>query len=88
MIGALNPHNHLTALGPPGQPGRRWECRYCKMVGTFDELEAVACTYVYPPCESCGETPLCAPDCKGVAEALAGAERAGVHVRFDPSERH
>lgn len=66
-----NPHNWLSAISPPHTPNRRWRCRYCQAEGTFDELNAVACSYVYPPCEYCGETPLCSRDCVGIAMALS-----------------
>jgi Fe-S-cluster-containing dehydrogenase component len=69
----LNPHNWLSALDPPGSANRRWRCQYCGMEDFFDNLRAVACTYVYPPCEHCGETPECAQDCPGIAAALSGS---------------
>lgn len=72
-----NPHNWLTNVGDD-----LWECMYCKTQGSFDEMnepdakaigiEYVPCTYEYPPCDSCGQTPTCAPDCKGVVAAIAG----------------
>ena len=76
---ALNPHNWLTRITPvlpwPLQPHPsdviRWRCQYCDAEGTWEELHTVACAYVYPPCRSCGQTPECAPDCRGIAEALA-----------------
>lgn len=68
----LNPHNWLTALDPPrSHPPRRWRCNYCGKTGLMEDLEKVECTYKYPPCESCGQMPICAPDCKGIAEALS-----------------
>lgn len=67
-----NPHNHLTALDPPREsPPRRWRCRYCGAEGLMDDLLAIACTHVYPPCSYCGQTPECASDCRGIAEALS-----------------
>lgn len=66
-----NPHNWCSAIDPPRRhPPRRWRCRYCDAVGTLNELEAVDCTYEYPPCRSCGMTPTCAPDCPGIAAVL------------------
>jgi hypothetical protein len=68
-----NPHNSLIALDPPrSHPPRRWRCSYCGTEGLYDDVEAVECTYEYPPCEYCGQTPTCAPDCKGIALALSG----------------
>lgn len=68
-----NPHNSLVALDPPrSHPPRRWRCSYCGIEGLYDEVEAVECTYEYPPCEYCGQTPTCAPDCEGIALALTG----------------
>lgn len=57
----MNPHNLLTRQGAP--PKDAWHCKYCNAKGTLKELEAKACTYVYPPCDVCGQTPECAPDC-------------------------
>jgi hypothetical protein len=59
----LNPHNYLSALDPRGPADRRWECQYCGDTGTYEELLTRACSYPYPPCESCGQTPECARDC-------------------------
>lgn len=67
----MNPHNWMEALDPPGRSNRRWRCHYCRAEGTVDDLLAVACTHVYPPCESCGQTPTCAADCAGISEALS-----------------
>lgn len=68
-----NPHNLLVAIDPPrADPPRRWRCHWCHMEGLFDDLQAVACTFVYPPCDYCGQAPTCARDCPGVAAALAG----------------
>lgn len=63
----MNPHNSLkkTYKGLD-----HWKCKYCGMEGTYAELNAVECPYEYPPCKYCGETPLCAPDCKGIVMAL------------------
>jgi len=74
----LNPHNWLTALSPPHTPNRRWRCEYCQLEGLYDELREVAC---YPPCEYCGQTPECAIDCHGIAEALG---RPDVHLIVGP----
>jgi hypothetical protein len=60
----------VKALDPPGAPERMWQCDYCHAVGTFEELEALECSYVYPPCEHCGQTPTCAQDCPGVLGLL------------------
>lgn len=74
----LNPHNYLKAIDPPrSHPPRRWRCHYCGFTGLYEEALAVACTYVYPPCEFCGQTPECSADCPGIA-AILGAP--GIHV--------
>lgn len=74
----LNPHGILKAIDPPrDHPPRRFRCHYCEAVGLYDELQAVACTYVYPPCEFCGQTPECAADCAGIAAILGSPD---VHV--------
>lgn len=73
-----NPHMRMTALDPPrAYPPRRWLCLYCGMAGLFDQLRGTACTHLYPPCAACGQTPECAPDCRAVLEALAGARVIG-----------
>ena len=71
MSNKLNPHNSLMRLEMP--PLDFWECRYCKKQGSYDELQKIACDYKYPACKYCGETPLCAEDCEGIAKALASA---------------
>lgn len=66
-----NPHVWLSAIDPPREaPPRRWRCRYCGLTGTYDEVRAVACSHVYPPCKTCGQAPECAPNCLGVLDAL------------------
>lgn len=69
MVNEKNPHNYLSRQGEP--PLDKWKCEYCGIEGTFDEVEAIECSYKYPPCEYCGQTPICASDCKGVALALS-----------------
>jgi len=81
----VNPHSWLTVLDPPVPPGastsesvrRRWQCRYCSASGTWDELHQIACAYVYPPCDVCGQTPECAEDFAGIMAALGAT---GVRV--------
>lgn len=74
----LNPHSMLRAIDPPrDSPPRRWKCVYCGIVGLVEDLQKIACTYVYPPCEACGQAPECASDCPGMATALG---MPGVHV--------
>ena len=65
----------MVPLDPPGSDPRRFRCVACGQVGeTINDLYDVACTAPDPdPCEWCGETPECAPDCVGVALALSGA---------------
>ena len=59
-----NPHMMITALDPPREyPPRRWKCGYCGDSGLHDALMKRECPHVYPPCETCGETPECARDC-------------------------
>lgn len=73
-----NPHNWLVALDPPREtPPRRWRCHYCRIEGLYDEVVAVACTHVYPPCNACGQTPICSLTCAGIAAALSDS---GVHI--------
>ena len=74
----LNPHMSLRPVDPPGE-NRRWRCTYCGDVGLLDELRSRACTYVYPPCRYCGQTPECALDCPGIVAAFSakGAKVVG-----------
>lgn len=75
----MNPHNHTVALDPPDLTGtgklRRWQCQMCGEIGLLDDLmgrdQKKPCAYIYPPCESCGQTPTCAPDCRGILAALS-----------------
>ena len=48
-----------------------WQCSACGVIGSYDEVREVECTYEYPPCEYCGQTPECAPDCEGITKALS-----------------
>jgi len=79
----LNPHNSLVALDPPRKhPPRRWRCSYCGIEGTLEEVNAVECSYEYPPCEYCGQTPECAIDCPGISMALSGELTPEVDVHI------
>ena len=55
----INPHNGLTRTNVTGQLGI-WQCEKCPAKGTMEEVNAIACTYVYPPCPHCNLTPICA----------------------------
>ena len=70
----LAAHMSCVALDPPGAPNRRWRCSYCKAQGFYDEMmgpkRTIACTHVYPPCKTCGQTPECAPDCAAILGVL------------------
>lgn len=48
----------------------------------MDEVEAVECSYNYPPCHYCGQTPECATDCPGIALALSGKLTPHVDVHI------
>ncbi len=76
----MNPHNYLKAIDPPGTDNRRWECQYCHQVAPFEELRKIECTYVYPPCKHCGQTPECAADCPGIMGIL---KSPAVHLATD-----
>lgn len=68
MTPPKNPHLSLIALRPPcdtDDPPRVWRCDYCSKIGTFEDFETDE------SCGSCGRTPICAPDCAGIAAALA-----------------
>jgi hypothetical protein len=70
-----NPHMMLVAIDPPRKhPARRWRCGFCHVSGLYDDVRAIECSYVYPPCEYCGGTPECTLDCPGIAKALAGED--------------
>ncbi|QJT71028.1 hypothetical protein GR7B_00230 [Vibrio phage vB_VcorM_GR7B] len=87
-LGLSNPHNSLAALtNDKGEfvfidGEKQWECTHCKLKGSYDVFCAdnpqfIECTHTYDRCEVCGCTPLCAPDCQGVADALASV---GVYI--------
>ena len=65
-----NPHCLLSRVGPFGPHSPVWECDYCKEIGSMEEMQQATCTFDYPPCEHCGETPECAKDCSGMAAVL------------------
>ncbi len=80
----------LTALDPPVDRNgtmRRWRCDYCREVGTLDVLQDEPCSYVYLPCSVCGQSPECAPDCKGIRDLL---RQPGIYIAgLDrPKSRH
>lgn len=66
-----NPHITLIRQGKP--PLDWWICKYCHQQGTYDEIENIECSYIYPPCEHCGQTPICAFNCEGILNALANS---------------
>lgn len=68
------PHMLMSRIAE-GKP--EFRCDYCGQQGTIAHLESFDCTHYYPPCESCGENPYCAPDCPGIAEVLS---QEGVYV--------
>lgn len=41
-------------------------CDYCGWSGPYSALGDSPCTYDYPPCERCGGTPECLPDCSAI----------------------
>jgi hypothetical protein len=52
----------------------------------MDELEAEDCTAPDPPpCEWCGRTPICAPDCMGIA-VLLGMDAGAVITDQKPQQ--
>ena len=61
------------------------QCVHCGAVMRQDAewvyTEEIGCTERNPPCEWCGESPLCAPDCVGIRMALSDPE---VHVIGNP----
>lgn len=67
----MNPHGHMVPLDPKGTANRRWRCKFCDARGTLPALQALACTFVYPACKHCGQTPECAADCPAIIEALS-----------------
>lgn len=82
MIVGMNPHNHLIRQGK--SPKDLWQCYYCKQSGTYDEMETKECSYAYPPCKYCGQTPLCAPDCKGMIALLGQPEIRVISDELEP----
>ncbi len=72
------PHLRARPLDPKGSP-RRWQCVDCDAIGeSYALLAMLDCTAPPPPpCAWCGQTPICAEDCMGIAVALA---QPGVEV--------
>lgn len=66
----MNPHKWIEVLSEPGTENPKWQCVYCRAFDTYDKLHAIECSYVYPPCRFCGETPTCAPFCSGITDLL------------------
>ena len=67
------PYPHLICSGV-GDKGNYMihRCDYCGLEGDYnDVLGKVSCTERPKPCSWCGESPLCAPDCTGIALLLA-----------------
>lgn len=77
----MNPHNAIVRQGEP--PLDKWKCRYCGAEGTYGHLLSVPCTYLYPACKTCGQTPLCAPDCEAMLHVLTSDPEAD-SVRYAP----
>lgn len=56
--------------------GRARLCAYCGVIvepvhgGDLHFRYPLTCTYDYPPCTTCGQTPECAADCGAVLAAL------------------
>lgn len=78
-----NPHNLLVHHKDiDGNFIDKWTCSYCNQSGTFAEMseadakeanvEFKECTYTYPPCDSCKQTPICAENCSGLHATLSG----------------
>jgi hypothetical protein len=63
-----NPHNLIRRQGDP--PHDWWKCHYCHQEGTLETMNKRTCTYDYPSCDDCGQTPECAPDCPGMIRVL------------------
>jgi ribosomal protein L37AE/L43A len=78
---AKSPHTNLCPTCPvPHQLVSRtaagiddWRCADCGEIGTMFHLEHSSCTYIHPPCSTCGQHPYCAPDCSAILSALSGA---------------
>lgn len=81
----MNPHNSLSAKRVDADDRssdwvrdsageKLWTCTYCGEHGPWDDVKAVECSHIYPPCDWCGLTPTCARDCAGIAQALSGAK--------------
>ena len=70
----INPHNWVSRIDRDTRnrsKGLLWLCRYCSVLGTLEELDKLPCSFEYPPCDYCGDTPTCTRDCKGMAAVLS-----------------
>lgn len=62
---------YVKKIYKEGKTFHIWQCNYCLMVGTYEQLEKNPCDYYYEPCEYCGMPVECQPDCSGVSNAVA-----------------
>ena len=62
----VNPHQRMECVNHKEGTHKLWRCVGCLQTGTLDNLGAIPCPIVQPPCEHCGLTPVCAWDCKGI----------------------
>lgn len=66
------PYPHLSMTKTQGNT---WKCRYCGEENPdCNALCQTSCAERPEPCKWCGESPLCAPDCMGIALALSAPE--------------
>ena len=71
----INPHNVMIPTGPPGDLERLWKCGNCDApASSIEELDKTPCSYEYPVCPHCGQTPICAWDCNGIWELLSSPD--------------
>ena len=68
-------HLSMVRTVPKGEVGP-WRCTNCDKVALMEDM-GNDCTYEPPSCPSCGQTPICAWDCKGIWHALNAPD---VHV--------
>ena len=78
----FKPHLTIKNLSQGNQG--RWQCKNCLMIsGRFEDFEEVECSAKTPePCIYCGDTPICALDCLGIAAALSGELTPDLEIKM------
>ena len=66
----INPHAGMEAVKDAKSKSVLWRCVECGTEAEYEELRSIPCPIISPPCLHCGQTPICAWDCKGIWSIL------------------